>query len=105
MPANITALTLQILVKKPFVLALFKHKQERVATESLSEVGQINFADDLSAFEHADFSGNYALGNCFRCETDLFVDFEGARVNTERFGKRRDAFVFVNDDKINTVSG
>src|SRR6185369_15114700 len=105
LPANLAPLAQQIIVQKPFVLALFKHKQEGVTTKTLAEVRQINFADDLSAFEHADFSGNYSLSNRFFCEPELFVDFKGASVNAERFGKRRYAFFFFNDNKINTVSG
>ena len=104
LPQNFTLVSSNVLVEQTLIFALLQDEHERVGAQSVSDVRQINFAKDLSAFEHADFCRNRAALKSLLCQIELFVNLECAGVNAERFGVRSNALVFLNDYKINAVA-
>jgi hypothetical protein len=103
-PTHVVSVTANILVKQFLVFALFQHQHVRILTQVFAEVSQIHFTAELAAFDQSDATGNRAALDRRLRESDLVINLECSRLDSDRFRERSDCRVLFHNHEIDSVA-
>jgi hypothetical protein len=104
LPAHVLTVGFNKVVQQMLVLALFDDQQVRKRTFTFAERRQRHFCLRLTSFQKSNSVCNQSLVHQALCEIDLLVDLERSCLDANRFRVGRDAFSFVDDREIDSVS-